>query len=425
MSDSNNNTPAGSLAATGAGAQRSESSAPRFNVHADPFTQPNRPQLNHTPYLSFFDPPMNPYLDLSSAPMGQHSQALSSNLQDGHYPRPPRHYYPYPGPYPYSPPQPPVPRRPVFSPNVPTEGGPNSAGFTGTGSMVPLPSEAMMRSVPGSFPSYPQGYDGSFAPANTMTPSIRQHYYAPLDMQPPVRYSGGHDFEASTRQSPDRPRQFHSAARRSSLQGARQTSSSNGSSRLQDHAERRTARIIHARGRVAGAGGSPPTSGRRAWEELHDFSVPAAFRTHRVFREHRMPLSRYPHHGDPNVATSRQIQELKDKLPRRLLGELPAETSSMCDICAKDYSCVHVKACEEEEVAIELACGHVFGEFCIFQWFDTCKTHKNKVTCPMCRTRLIEPLGHNTALLLSAMSSGDAAFQELLASELRGEYGQI
>jgi hypothetical protein len=46
----------------------------------------------------------------------------------------------------------------------------------------------------------------------------------------------------------------------------------------------------------------------------------------------------------------------------------------------------------------------------------------------MCRTRLIEPLGPDAALLFRAMSSmsgGDAAFQELLASELRGEYGSI
>jgi hypothetical protein len=363
MSDSNNNTPTGSLAT---GAPRSESSAPRFNVHADPFTQPNRPYPNDTPYISFFDPPTNPYLHIPLAPTGQHSQALSSNPQDEHYPRPPRHYYPYPSPYPYLPLQPPVPRRPVFSPNVPAEGGASSAAFSGPSSMAPLPSDPMMRSVPGSFPSYPQGYDGSFAPANSMTPSIRQHYYAPLDLQPPVRYSGGHEFEATNRQSPDRPRQFLTAARRSSLQGARQTSSS--SSRLQDHAERRTARMMQARGRLAGGGGSPPTTGRRAWEELHDWSVPPAFRTHRVSREHRMPLSRYPHHGDPNVATSRQIQELKDKLPRRLRSEIPPETSSMCDICAKDYSNVHVKACEEEEIAVELSCGHVFGEFCIFQW---------------------------------------------------------
>jgi hypothetical protein len=43
----------------------------------------------------------------------------------------------------------------------------------------------------------------------------------------------------------------------------------------------------------------------------------------------------------------------------------------------------------------------------------------------MCRARLIEPLGPNTAMLLSAMSSSDAALQELLASELRGDYGHV
>jgi hypothetical protein len=373
MSDSTNSTPLGSLTATGTGAQRSDPSSPRFNVHADPFNQPTRPRPGDVPYGSFYDPPTNPYLDLPPASLGQHLQALSSNPQDGHhYPRPPRHYYPYHPAYQYLPPQPPVPRRPVFSPNVPAEGALNSAAFNGNGNMAPLPSNPQMRTVPGSFPSYPQGYEGNFAPADHMMPSIRQHYFAPLDLQPPIRYSGGQDFEASSRQSPERPRQFLAAARRSSLQGARQTSSSNnGNNRPQDHAERRTARIMHARNRLAGSGGSPPTSGRRAWEDLHDFSAPPVFRAHRVSREHRMPLSRYPHHGDPNVATSRQIQELKDKLPRRLLSELPADTSPTCDICAKDYSKVHVKACEEEEVAVELSCGHVFGEFCLFQWVST------------------------------------------------------
>jgi hypothetical protein len=73
-------------------------------------------------------------------------------------------------------------------------------------------------------------------------------------------------------------------------------------------------------------------------------------------------------HFDPNIATPQQIQELKDKLPRRLPSELSDETSRACDICQKDYSSTQVQPAEEEEIAIELSCGHVFGEFCIFQW---------------------------------------------------------
>jgi hypothetical protein len=78
-------------------------------------------------------------------------------------------------------------------------------------------------------------------------------------------------------------------------------------------------------------------------------------------------LSQRPHF-DPNIATPQQIQELKDKLPRRLPSELSDETSRACDICQKDYSSTQVQPAEEEEIAIELSCGHVFGEFCIFQW---------------------------------------------------------
>lgn len=129
-------------------------------------------------------------------------------------------------------------------------------------------------------------------------------------------------------------------------------------------------------------------------------------------------------HFDPNIATPRQIQELKDKLPRHLPSELPKETSTTCDICQKDYSPKHVQPAEEEEVAIELPCGHVFGEFCIFQWFDTCKAHKNKVTCPMCRKQLVEPSRYHPALL-NAISRGGQAFQELLANELRGDFSHM
>jgi hypothetical protein len=144
-------------------------------------------------------------------------------------------------------------------------------------------------------------------------------------------------------------------------------------------------------------------------------------------------------HFDPNIATPRQIQELKDNLMRRLPSELPDETSKACDICQKDYSAIHVQPGEEEEIAIELSCGHVFGEFCIFQWvsfereyssrrilltldqFDTCKTHKNKVTCPMCRKQLIEPSRHHQAMFY-ALSRNGQAYADLLANELHGDF---
>jgi hypothetical protein len=86
------------------------------------------------------------------------------------------------------------------------------------------------------------------------------------------------------------------------------------------------------------------------------------------------------------------MQRLRDKLRKFLPSELPEGISHMCDICQKDYSTKQVKPCEEEEVAIQLPCKHFFGEACINTWFETCKTHKNKITCPMCRKVLIEPL---------------------------------
>ncbi|KAF3008702.1 hypothetical protein E8E13_009521 [Curvularia kusanoi] len=94
---------------------------------------------------------------------------------------------------------------------------------------------------------------------------------------------------------------------------------------------------------------------------------------------------------DPRITTGGQIQQLKSNLPKLLLDDLPKDASPACDICAKDYSAIPVESSEEEEVAVKLPCGHYFGEWCISQWFDTCKTHKNKVTCPMCRKQLIEP----------------------------------
>lgn len=45
----------------------------------------------------------------------------------------------------------------------------------------------------------------------------------------------------------------------------------------------------------------------------------------------------------------------------------------------------------------------------------------------MCRKQLIEPLPSRLhhALLMSSMARGEAAFQELLASDLRSEFVQM
>ncbi|KAF1977997.1 hypothetical protein BU23DRAFT_249302 [Bimuria novae-zelandiae CBS 107.79] len=93
----------------------------------------------------------------------------------------------------------------------------------------------------------------------------------------------------------------------------------------------------------------------------------------------------------PNVPSPGQMQALRDKLRHFLPKELPEGIDAMCDICQKDYSEKHVDPSEDNEIAIQLPCKHVFGEYCINTWFDTCRKQKNKITCPMCRKTLIEP----------------------------------
>lgn len=102
-------------------------------------------------------------------------------------------------------------------------------------------------------------------------------------------------------------------------------------------------------------------------EEAAARAPPSSRARHRP-REVRPRFFGHSQHADPNLVTSRQLQELKDSLPRRLPSELSETTSKLCDICQMDYSSEHVKAVEGAEVAIELPCGHCFGEFCIFEW---------------------------------------------------------
>lgn len=131
---------------------------------------------------------------------------------------------------------------------------------------------------------------------------------------------------------------------------------------------------------------SPRTSHRRNFERYSvDLSHSSTSSDAEEAAARAPPLSRMRHrprevrprfvgrpHVDPNIATPRQLQELKDGLARRLPSELPEEASKACDICQKDYSVTHVAPTEEEEIAIVLSCGHSFGEFCMFEWVSDC-----------------------------------------------------
>jgi hypothetical protein len=361
--------------------QGPELSAPRFNPHANPFAQPMRHHSHDGQYDQFIDFTINHLPDYH--PPRNHPQTLP-NPYDGSHQRPPGHYPPFPGVYPHILAQPPVPRQPVFSANRPSGAYPELSSFVGGDNGHNLPSQSFSPGVAGSPPPYPQGYEMSFAPANPMVPSLRHYHHTSLDLQPQIRYSGGHDFESPARQSPDRPRQFHPFGRRPSQQGSRQHNGINsGGHRPYDHSERRASRLSNAQGRLPDSNTSSPTSGRRTYDHfIHDISramtssdaeeaaarVPPSFRSRRLPREPRLRFSSHVQHQDPNQATSRQLQELKERLPRRLPSELAGGISHTCDICAKDYSSTHVQACESDEVAIQLPCGHCFGEFCIFEW---------------------------------------------------------
>jgi hypothetical protein len=384
MSEPGLNTPIWSPTGTSTISQGPELSAPRFNAHADPFAQPIRHRPRDMTYNAFFDFTMNQLPNLSPVPPMHQPQTTFENPYPYSHHRPQVHQSSYSGAYHYQQPQPPVPRRPVFSPNRAVGARSDLNGFTDGDNLPHLPSYSMMQGVPGSPPPQTQGYEGNIAPSYQVAPFLRQQQYAAMDLPPPMRYGGDPSFEAPVPQNSDRPRQFSSFVRRSSLQGSRQhNGNSNNSHRPYDHAERRAARLASAQGRVPEGNTSPPTSGRRSYDSfVRDFSralhssdaeegaarVPPPFRTRRLPREPRLRFSSHVQHHDPNLATPRQIQELKGKLPRRLPSQLAEGVSNTCDICAKDYSSTHVQPCEADEVAVELPCGHVFGEFCIFEW---------------------------------------------------------
>lgn len=155
----------------------------------------------------------------------------------------------------------------------------------------------------------------------------------------------------------------------------------NVSNRHAEFPEPRTPRIPAAQARRPDRSSSPRTSLRRSYNRYSaDLSSPSTSsdveeaaarsppsdRVRYQSRESRLRFFRQIY--DPNATTESQLQELKASLPKLLLGDLPKDTSTTCDICAKDYSATHVQPSEEQEIALKLPCGHNFGEFCINQW---------------------------------------------------------
>ncbi|KAF2745840.1 hypothetical protein M011DRAFT_478625 [Sporormia fimetaria CBS 119925] len=95
---------------------------------------------------------------------------------------------------------------------------------------------------------------------------------------------------------------------------------------------------------------------------------------------------------DASIPTTMQMYMLKKSLIRLLPSELPKGVEAHCDICDKDYSITDCEPTEDDEVAMQLPCEHIFGEWCVNEWLKTCATQKLKITCPMCRKLLIDPL---------------------------------
>jgi hypothetical protein len=85
-----------------------------------------------------------------------------------------------------------------------------------------------------------------------------------------------------------------------------------------------------------------------------------------------------------------RLQQLRGRMQRLTSDQLPAESDKSCSICRFDYSTVACKPTQGNEMAVRVPCkyGHVFGEWCIEEWFRIRVKHKERITCPVCREEL-------------------------------------
>lgn len=367
MADSGYSTPSWGLMSASSGARGSEVVAPLLSAHAMPFSQPFPPPSFEVPYAPHTSPPMSQYPDLPNDPFHNQSQGRSPYPPDGghqmFYSPPPRLH-----PYLASQPRPP----PAFQ-NRASYPRMENGGSTDTNAMFPVREQ--LQGMQPYFPPSSPGFGGPTLPATGPTPTIRRQHYSMTGFNPSRQYGG--PVRMSHPATQDQPRPMHSPNRRLSHQEY------HSHNRAHNDEMRRSSTLIDAQGRRSERSISPRTSSRRSYDR-YSFDLPqsstssdaeeAAARAPPSSRMRHRPREMRPRfftqhqHIDPNVATARQIQELKDKLPRHLPSDLPKDMSTTCDICSKDYSSTHVKPVEEEEVAIELPCGHYFGEFCIFEW---------------------------------------------------------
>ncbi|KAF2848754.1 hypothetical protein T440DRAFT_145952 [Plenodomus tracheiphilus IPT5] len=386
MADSGYNATTGQPL-TDSGAPESESPVPLNPSHVLPSPQRHAaPLQQHAQYS--YSPQMNPYPEFSNVPFNGHNGVYPPFPPGGghpmHHQTPPRtHFYGHPQQR-----SPPAYRNEYHPLRTDTFGEYHS--------LYGLPVQGdhgrSSLSVSGPFgysfalPSAIETNQSAQRPHNPMM-RLNSPYYTP---QESVRSSTAGNFIPS--------HLAQSTNRRVPQYG------NVPNERAENRAVRSSAMFIDSQGRRSDRSNSPRTSNRRSFDLYsHDLRqsstssdadeaaarVPPSSRIRQRMRDPRIFGHRQIH--DPNVASPEQIQELKARLPRRLPSELSDTTSKACDVCSKDYSLIDVTPCEEAEIALELPCGHCFGEWCMNTWFDTCRSFKNKVTCPMCRKQLIEP----------------------------------
>ncbi|KAI8934739.1 hypothetical protein NX059_008427 [Plenodomus lindquistii] len=373
---------------TASGAPDPDLNASLHSPHALSFSQSFAPLSFDPPYAHLNNSQMMPYPDMSSTPFDGQNHARSpypSNGGQGHqmFYSPPPHMHPYGS----SQPRPP----PAFRSerHVPRTDLREFTGIHGLHGWSDYPRDSLF--APEAF-----GYNVSMPSTMESTPFARRPQHPTMGSNVP-RYDGMEPTRThDTGNAESRLPQITTSRGALSYRELPVEQGDNG-------ALRRASMFMDAHNRRSDRSNSLRTSNRRSFDrysvDLPQSStssdadeaaarVPPPSRARQRMRGARSYVQRPVH--DPNIASLEQIQALKEKLPRRLPSELSDNTSKACDICSKDYSLTEVKPSEDAEIAVELPCGHCFGESCINTWFDTCRTHKNKVTCPMCRKQLIE-----------------------------------